>query len=331
MFKSILFSILIFGILACESPKKMKPQFAFVIHGGAGTILKEKMTPEKEAAIRAAMEKALQAGFDILKNNGSSLDAVQAAIVILEDSPEFNAGKGAVFTHDGTNELDASMMDGKTLAVGAATGIKHVKNPIKLARAVLDSSVHVFLSGAGADEFAREQGLEMVENDYFYTKSRWESLQKVLKQEKAAVAEFPDSKFGTVGAVALDKKGNLAAATSTGGMTNKRYGRIGDSPIIGAGTYANNETCAVSATGHGEYFIRNMVTHDISARMMYQSDELQKAASDVLKKVEKMGGSGGVIAISKDGEIAMPFTTEGMYRGYILEDGQSVINFYKEN
>lgn len=301
------------------------------------------MTPEMDAAYRAKLTEALQKGYEILKNGGSSLDAVEQTIMILEDSPLFNAGKGAVFTSAGTNELDASIMDGKTLQAGAVAAVKHIKNPIQLARLVMEKTPHVLLVGEGAETFAREQGLELVDQKYFFTAPRWKSLQRVKEREKksreqsqGAQMVLPDShkmpdKFGTVGVVALDKAGNLAAGTSTGGMTNKRFGRVGDSPIIGAGTYAKNNTCAVSGTGHGEYFIRLAIAYDISALMEYQKMTVQEAANYVIQeKLTALGGTGGVIAMDKNGNIAMPFNTAGMYRGYMDKDGNPVIKIYKE-
>ena len=309
-----------------------------VIHGGAGTILKKNMTPELEQAYQSKLKEALQTGYDILKNNGSSLDAVEATINILEDSPLFNAGKGAVFTGDGTHELDASIMDGRTLQAGAVASVKHVKNPITLARLVLEKSPHVMMVGAGAEEFAVQHNLDRVSQYYFYTEKRWKSLQKrkesveektTLVPEKENI-KLADKEKGTVGAAALDKAGNLAAGTSTGGMTNKMFGRVGDSPIIGAGTYANNQTCAVSGTGHGEYFMRLLVSYDIHALMAYEGKSLKEAANTVImKKLEELGGTGGIIAIDKDGNIAMPFNTDGMYRGYIRENGETVVKIYK--
>ncbi|RMI19351.1 MAG: isoaspartyl peptidase/L-asparaginase, partial [Calditrichaeota bacterium] len=276
-------------------------------------------------------------------NGGSSLDAVEQTIRVLEDSPLFNAGKGAVFTNAGTNELDASIMDGATLQAGAVAGVKRVKNPISLARLVMEKSPHVMLAGDGADAFAKENGLELVDPHYFYTEQRYQQWQRVLQREKekqqsqsraapdAASSEADEPPLGTVGVVALDKQGNLAAGTSTGGMTNKRWGRVGDSPIIGAGTYADNRTCAVSCTGHGEYFIRLNVAHDISALMAYKGLSVQEAAEEViLKKLTQLGGTGGVIAIDRNGNIAMPFNTSGMYRGYWLEGGEPVVKIYRE-
>ena len=324
-------------LLSCQSGEPRKQQFALVIHGGAGTILKKNMSAEQEQAYREKLTEALQAGYDILAKGGSSLDAITAAIQIMEDSPLFNAGKGAVFTHDGTNELDASIMDGATRNSGAVAGVRHIKNPITLARLVMEKSVHVMMAGQGAEAFARANGVEFVDPDYFYTERRWQQLQTALEKEKKQ-AQIPndeliphDFKFGTVGAAALDKQGNLAAGTSTGGMTNKKFGRIGDSPIIGAGTYADNATCAVSATGHGEYFIRSVVAHDIAAQMAYAGKSLQAAADDVvMHKLKEFGGSGGIIAVDKWGNIAMPFNTEGMYRGYVGEDGKIVVKIYRD-
>ena len=325
-----------------SEPEPQRPEFAIVIHGGAGTILKKNMTPEKEAAYKAKLEEAIRTGYDILKNGGSSLDAVEKTINVLEDSPLFNAGKGAVFTNAETNELDASIMDGSTLNAGASAGTKTVRNPINLARAVMEHSPHVMMAGTGAETFAAEQGLEIVDPSYFYTENRFKSLQRIKDSEKVELdhddnksafydPEIKDSKFGTVGCAALDKNGNLAAGTSTGGMTNKRWGRVGDSPIIGAGTYANNNTCAVSSTGWGEYFIRAMVAYDISALMEYKGMSLQDAAREVIqKKVPELGGDGGIVAVDKNGNVAMEFNTEGMYRATMNDKGELIIKIYKE-
>ncbi|MEM7104972.1 MAG: isoaspartyl peptidase/L-asparaginase [Bacteroidota bacterium] len=316
------------------SEMQEKKDFALVIHGGAGTILKENMTPEKEKAYRDKLKESLMAGYEVLNNGGSSIEAVEAAIVIMEDSELFNAGKGAVFTNAETNELDASFMDGATLNAGAVGGVKKIKNPIQAARAVLEHSPHVFLAGEGADQFAEEQGLELVEQDYFYTKRRWDAVQNAKAKDKTGWLDPEsevDHKFGTVGAIALDKNGNIAAGTSTGGRTNKQYGRIGDSPIIGAGTYANNATCGVSSTGHGEFFMRYVVAYDISALMEYQDMSLDDAAELVVnKKLKDAGGSGGVVALDKYGNVAMPHNTPGMYRGYIHPDGEAKVLIYKE-
>lgn len=305
--------------------------FGIVIHGGAGNITQKTMAPEEEKAYREKLTEALTAGYNILENNGTGLDAVEAAIRVMEDSPLFNAGKGAVFTAEGTNELDTSIMDGKTRNAGAAAGVKHIKNPISLARLIMERSPHVLLTGDGAEAFAKQQGIELVPRDYFYTERRWKSLQKEKERENAqkkAAKISPNNKFGTVGCVALDKAGNLAAGTSTGGMTNKRFGRVGDSPIIGAGTFADNATCAVSATGHGEYFIRWSAAYDISALMAYKNLSLKDAADlVVMKKLKDAGGSGGVIAIDKNGNIAMPFNTTGMFRAYVSK-GKMIVKMY---
>ena len=303
-----------------KTPQK-KAEYAMAIHGGAGTILKENMTPEKEAAFKVKLNEALTAGETILKNGGTAMDAVVATINIMENSPLFNAGKGAVFTNHETNELDASFMDGKTQNAGAISGVTNIKNPINAARAVMEKSNHVMLSGEGAEKFAKEQGLEIVEPKYFWTQHRWDALQNAKKKEMQLgyhdQLEFNDWKYGTVGCAALDKNGNLAAGTSTGGMTNKRFNRIGDAPIIGAGCYANNNTCAISSTGHGEFFIRYAVAHDISARMEYLKEDLNTAANEVVNgKLVEVGGSGGIISVDKYGNVAMPFNSEGMYRGY---------------
>lgn len=314
------------------------PRLGFVIHGGAGVIRKGSLTPEREKEYRDKLEEAVMAGYKALQAGKSGLDAVEIAIRILEDSPLFNAGKGAVFTHDGRNELDASIMDGKTLKAGAVAGLHRVKNPITLARTVMEKSEHVMLIGDGAEQFAAEQKIELVDPKYFWTQPRWDALQRILKEEKEkeipksgtiAAKEEPYNKFGTVGAVALDKDGNLAAGTSTGGMTNKKYGRVGDAPIIGAGTYANNATCAVSATGWGEFFIRLGVARDISALMEYRSLPIQMAADLVIKqKLQNLGGDGGVIAIDRLGNIAISFNSEGMYRAYINSEGKPVVEIY---
>ncbi|HEY0368113.1 MAG TPA: isoaspartyl peptidase/L-asparaginase [Chthoniobacterales bacterium] len=313
---------------AQETPNE-RPKFMFVMHGGAGAIKREEMTPELEQEYRATLTEALQTGHRILSKNGSALDAVEASIRILEDSPLFNAGKGAVFTSAGTNELDSSIMDGRTLAAGAVAGVKHIKNPISLARMVMEKSKHVMIIGDGAEAFAKEQGVDLVPESYFRTERRWEELQKEKrKAEKKPAGE--DGKRGTVGAVALDMAGNLAAGTSTGGMTNKRVGRVGDSPIIGAGTYADNQSCAVSGTGDGEYFIRADVAHEISALVAYKDMSVSDAAESALAKAEKLGGKGGVIALDRNGSFAMPFNSDGMYRGHIGPDGKAVVEIYKE-
>lgn len=331
-----------------QSPQS--PRIGFVIHGGAGVITKGSLTPEREAEYRAKLEEALMAGYRLLKEGRPAMDAVEAAIRIMEDSPLFNAGKGAVFTNDGRNELDASVMDGKTLAAGSVAGLRHVRNPITLARAVMEKSPHVMMVGDGAERFAKDRGFELVDEKYFFTQPRWDSLQKILKEEKERESKekagekkpgavgiltptnlIPENKFGTVGAVALDKDGNLAAGTSTGGMTNKKYGRVGDAPIIGAGTYANNDTCAVSATGWGEYFIRLGVARDIAALMEYRALPVQQAVDLVIKtKLQKLGGDGGVIAIDRFGNIGISFNSEGMYRAYVNVEGKAVVDIYED-
>jgi beta-aspartyl-peptidase (threonine type) len=303
------------------------------------------MTADQEKEYRAKLEEAVLAGYKALQDGKTSLDAVEAAIRILEDSPLFNAGKGAVFTSDGRNELDASIMNGKTLAAGGVAGLHHVKNPITLARAVMERSPHVLMFGDGAEKFAKEQNVELVDEKYFWTKSRWDSLQQVLREEKekakpatepkkisqnsGPAGALPVNRFGTVGAVALDRYGNIAAGTSTGGMTNKQYGRVGDSPIIGAGTYANNNTCGISATGDGEYFIRLGVARDISALMEYRAMPIQAAADLVIKqKLQNLGGQGGVVAMDKFGNMAISFNSDGMYRAYIDSTGKPVVEIY---
>jgi L-asparaginase / beta-aspartyl-peptidase len=310
--------------IACEMERGSRNAgFGLVIHGGAGNIKRENLTPELDAGYREALTAALEAGFRILDNGGSSLDAVEAVVRILEDDSLFNAGRGAVFTAEGTNELDAAIMDGNTLDAGAVAGVTRIKNPVTLARRIMEESEHVMLAREGAEKFGEHHGIDIVPEKYFYTERRWEALQRVREREAES------DNIGTVGAVALDSNGNLAAATSTGGMTNKRFGRVGDVPVIGAGTYANNATCAVSATGHGEYFIRSVVAYDISALMEYRGLSLHAAAERVItEKVPALGGYGGVIAIDRDGNIAMPFNTAGMYRGYVLDDGEIVVKLY---
>jgi len=293
------------------------------------------MTEAIEREYRDGLERSLKAGFEILRRGGSSLDAIEVAVRVLEDDSHFNAGRGSDFTSAGTNELDASIMDGATLKAGAVASVKNVRNPISLARLVMERSPHVMLVGAGAETFAKENGVELVDQKYFFTQERWDSLQKIkeaAKQggevEKESIVSDQD-RHGTVGAVALDQNGNLAAATSTGGTTNKRPGRIGDSPIIGAGTYASNATCAVSGTGDGEYFIRAAVAYDVSALMDYRGMKLAEAAETVLEKVAKLGGTGGVIAIDHDGNMARPFNSSGMYRGHVAQDGKLVVAIFR--
>jgi beta-aspartyl-peptidase (threonine type) len=310
------------------------PNFAMVIHGGAGTILRQNMTPEMEKAYIDTLTIALRTGYQILARGGSSLDAVEATIKVLEDCPLFNAGKGAVFTANGVNELDASIMDGKTLNAGAVAAVEHIRNPISLARLVMEKSPHVMMVGTGAEEFAKTQGVKLVPPYYFWTERRWRAYEREKAREdsgKTGVVSEVGKKFGTVGAVALDKAGNLAAGTSTGGTDMKRYGRVGDSPIIGAGTYANNLSCAVSGTGDGEFFIRNNVAADICARVRYSGVSLRQAADDVvMKELVAQKGGGGVIAMDRKGNIATPFNTPGMYRGWVTSDGTITVKIYKE-
>lgn len=312
-------------------------KYVLVIHGGAGTITKENMTPEKEKAYKDKLTEALKAGYAEIQKGKTSIDAVQAAIVVMENSPLFNAGKGAVFTHEGMNELDASIMYGKDKSAGAVAGVHTIKNPIKAAIAVMQKSEHVMLSGKGAEEFAKEQKLEIVDPKYFWTQDRWNGLQKALEKEKLKKATTQnkkpdylviDQKFGTVGAVALDKEGNITAGTSTGGMTNKRWNRIGDSPVIGAGTYANTQV-GISGTGWGEYFIRSTAARTIAAKMEYQNKDVKTATQEVIAEIGKMGGDGGLIALDKNGNIAMEMNTAGMYRGAITDKGEIEVEIYK--
>lgn len=310
-----------------------KKKFSIAVHGGAGTILKKLMNAEKERIYKKALSVSLEVGYDILEEGGSAVDAVEAAVYELENFPLFNAGKGAVFTHDGKHEMDASIMDGKTLKAGAVTCVQRVRNPVVLAREVMEFSEHVLLSGKGAEQFAKVRKIKLENDNYFFTDDRFKQLQEVINEEGAHLdhnINVKDKKFGTVGAVALDKNGNLAAATSTGGMTNKRFGRIGDSPIIGSGTYANNKTCAVSCTGHGEFFIRAVVAYDISCLMEYKNMTLKQACKEVVnKKLVKLGGEGGLIAVDKNGNIELAFNSEGMYRGYKTSSGKELIGIYK--
>jgi beta-aspartyl-peptidase (threonine type) len=343
--KRVIFGlILLMTIMAGKAQENGKP-VVLVIHGGAGNIVRGRMTAEKEQAYRDVLQKALDTGYAILENGGSSIDAVEAAIVVMEDSPLFNAGKGAVFTAEGKNEMDASIMDGKTLNAGAVAAVTNIKNPVKAARLIMQKSPHVMLTGRGAEQFAEEQGLQPMPAGYFHDELRYKQWKKIKDSEKIIMdhdgeqgdvqpsfdAEFdsdPDHKYGTVGAVALDADGNLAAATSTGGMTNKSYGRVGDSPIIGSGSYANNKTCAVSSTGHGEFFIRTLAAYDISAQMEYLDLPVDSAAQQTIDKIGELGGGGGVICVSKNGKIAMPFNTKGMYRGFKTSTGEEAVQIY---
>lgn len=319
-----------------ETPQSTQTNaFAIVIHGGAGSITPENLSAEKQEAYKAELSKAITIGYNILNNGGNSLDAVEQTIHVLENSPLFNAGKGAVFTNAETNELDASIMDGKTLNAGASAGTKTVKNPITLARTIMEKSPHVMFSGEGAERFAQEQGLELVSPDYFSTETRLNSIKQIKETEREQTTSLlspkdNDWKFGTVGCVALDKNGNLAAGTSTGGMTNKRWGRIGDSPIIGAGTYANNNTCGISATGWGEFFIRAVAAHDISAMMEYKGLSLEDAAKEeIQEKIPELGGDGGIIAIDRYGNIVMEFNTSGMFRASMDDQGNLFVGMFK--
>ncbi|MDX1350980.1 MAG: isoaspartyl peptidase/L-asparaginase [Putridiphycobacter sp.] len=309
-------------------------KISIAIHGGAGTLVKGMMTPDKEAAYKAALELALGKGYTILEAGGSAIDAVEASVKSLEDSHLFNAGKGSVFTASGTHEMDACIMDGKTRKAGAVSLITGIKNPVSLARDVMDKSEHVFLAGEGAMVFAQSNGYRLEKPDYFYDELRYNQWQEIKGSESFQLDHSvkKDSKFGTVGAVACDVNGNIAAATSTGGMTNKKFGRVGDSPMIGAGNYANNSTCAVSCTGSGEFFIRGVVAYDVSALMAYKSLSLAEAANEVIHHhVMEIGGDGGLIAIDSSGNIAMPFNTEGMYRAAKDSEGLHQILIYKES
>lgn len=346
--KPVFFATMLLAIIAMQACTHQstndavsnKESYVMVIHGGAGTILKEQMTPEREEAYRSALEEALRTGYEILQQGGSSLDAVEHTIHVLENTPLFNAAKGAVFTNQGKNELDASIMDGATGQAGAVAGVTTLKNPITAARAVMERSEHVMLIGAGAEQFAVAQGLETVDPSYFYTQERWDGLQRALRRDSArnsasltdpatVLPADPDHKFGTVGCVALDQEGRIAAGTSTGGMTNKRYGRVGDAPIIGAGTFAN-EQVGVSSTGWGEFYIRQVVAYDIAALMAYKNMDVAEAAQTVMDKVDAAGGDGGIIALDKDGKLAMPFNTAGMYRGAVTKDGRIEIAIFKD-
>lgn len=326
--------------------KPLPEKYVLVIHGGAGTILKSQMTPEKEKAYQDGLDEALRIGNAILQKGGTALDAVEAAVRSMEDNPLFNAGKGAVFTNEGKNELDAAIMNGKTLAAGSVAGVTTIKNPIRAARAVMEKSPHVMMTGPGAEKFAKQAGIEIVDPSYFHTDSRWKDLQRAKSEDSAKMKldhsdtvkrtslrqpENRDFKYGTVGAVALDRHGNLAAATSTGGMTNKKFGRVGDVPIIGSGTYANNSTVAISCTGWGEFFIRLVMAKSISDMMEFGKIPLKEAADEmVMKRLPALGGEGGLIAVDKDGNIAMPFSSAGMYRGFIDNKGKKEIGIYKE-
>lgn len=333
-----------------QPARKPASRVVLVIHGGAGNLEPGKLDPVKEKEALDALNRALDKGYAILDTGGSALDAVEQAVRILEDDPSFNAGRGAVFTSEGRHELDASIMDGKTLSAGAVAAVTIIRNPVTAARAVMEKSPHVMLAGRGAEEFAREQGLQLVKNSYFSTEERRKAWQQQRRRDSLAAARDsssgkkaahapgalrdPGEKFGTVGAVALDIHGNLAAATSTGGMSNKRFGRIGDSPVIGAGTYADNKTAAISCTGWGEFFIRLVMAKSVCDRMELAGEKLDKAAGYLIReKLPALGGDGGLIAVDKEGNIAMPFSTPGMFRGYLLRDAgglQRQVAIYKE-
>jgi len=321
MFKSILLLILISVLSSCNNKKI---DFAIVVHGGAGTIIKANMSNEMELAYNQKLEEALNTGYKILENGGTSLDAVESTIKILENSELFNAGKGSVLSNEEIVEMDASIMNGNNLNAGAISGVRTIKNPISAARLVMEKSDHVFLSGIGAESFAKSKGLEIVNNEYFITQRRLNSLLNAKKRDT-----LKDNKFGTVGCVALDKIGNIASGTSTGGMTNKKWNRIGDVPIIGAGTYANNNTCGISSTGWGEFFIRNVVAYDISSQIEYKNLSIDIAAKNTLNKVKNLGGSGGIVGIDKYGNIVMDFNTDGMYRAFKKSDGSFDIKIYR--
>ena len=335
-------------------------KIALAIHGGAGTILKSRMTAELENEYRGGLRTALEAGWKILLNGGTSLDAVEAAVVELENCALFNAGKGSVFTHDGKNEMDASMMDGAAHKAGAVAFVRNVKNPIRLARLVMERTEHILLAGDGANEFAREMNVESAADEYFFTDFRYQQLLEARTRgtvqldhatgEPQLIEEIAGFKFqvsnekpetlnlkpeiknlGTVGAVASDWRGNLAAATSTGGMTNKRFGRIGDTPIVGAGTYADNRTCAVSCTGHGEFFMLAAAAYDVAARMKYKSLNLVEAANETIEHLRAIGGEGGLIAVDARGNVALPFNSEGMYRAFIISDSEPIVEIYQNS
>ncbi|AMC12129.1 isoaspartyl peptidase [Lutibacter profundi] len=341
-----LFLIILF-IISCDNTTvkketiKRKPNsFAIVIHGGAGGIKREYFTKEQQEAYTQKLHEALDAGYKVLENGGISLNAVEAAINVMENSPLFNAGKGAVYNSEGNQEMDAAIMDGKTLNAGAVAGVNHIKNPILAARIVMDSSKHVLLSGKGAEIMAKKYGIEMVDSSYFFTQKRLNQLRKIQGKEKTQLDHtafliknelIDDHKFGTVGAVAIDKNGNIAAGTSTGGMTNKKFGRIGDVPLIGAGTYANNLTCGISATGTGEYFIRTVASHDVSSLIQYKNLSPKEALHTVLfKKIGELGGEGGMILIDKNGDVYWDFNSTGMFRGYKKSTGESKVAMFEQ-
>jgi len=345
MKKSILLSLLLstFFLFSCKSilstkanPEEREPNsFALVIHGGAGGVNRKNHSPEQQQAYSQKLQEALNAGYAVLEKGGISLDAVQAAINVMEDSPLFNAGKGAVYNSEGKQEMDAAIMDGENLNCGAVAGVNHIKNPILAARVVMDSTKHVLLSGTRAEIVAKNNGVEMVDESYFYTEKRLNQLRKVQGTERTLLDHselIDDHKFGTVGAVAIDKKGNIAAGTSTGGMTNKKYGRIGDSPIIGAGTYANNQTCGISATGAGEYFMRTVAAHEVSSLIQYKGLSPKEALHEVLfNQIGTLGGEGGMILLDKNGNVSWDFNSDGMFRGYKNSSGENIVEMFEQN
>lgn len=301
---------------------------ALAIHGGAGTILSSSMTAELEAEYRSGLESGLKAGWGVLEKGGSSLDAVEAAVASLEDFPLFNAGRGSVFTHEGKNEMDAAIMDGATLRAGAIAFVRNVKNPVRLARLVMERTEHVLLAAEGANQFAHEVGVEHAPDEYFFTEHRWLQLQEAIAEGRVQLDHAAAKPVGTVGAVACDSKGHLAAATSTGGMTNKKFGRVGDTPIIGAGNYAD-DLCAVSCTGHGEYFMKGVTAYDLSARMRYKDLRLEEAANETIERLTAIKGEGGLIAVDANGNVTLPFNSEGMYRGWVTADGNVHTAIYR--
>jgi len=349
MKKIITILVVFFFLTGCEttstkkeiSNKREPNSFAIVIHGGAGGIKRKYFSEQQQHAYKQKLQEALNAGYKVLENGGVSLDAVEAAINVMENSPLFNAGKGAVYNSEGKQEMDASIMDGKTLNSGAVAGVNHIKNPILAARIVMDSSKHVLLSGKGAEILAKKYGIEMVDSSYFFTQKRLEQLHKVQNKENKTINKITflinnelidDHKYGTVGAVAIDKNGNIAAGTSTGGMTNKKYGRIGDSPIIGAGTYANNKTCGISATGTGEYFIRTVAAHEVSSLVAYKGLNPQEALHEVLfNQIGKLGGEGGMILLDRKGDVYWDFNSTGMFRGFKKSNGEQKIEMFEKN
>ena len=331
MMKKFLISLILLLIYSCQSTE-LENSIAIVIHGGAGTILKENMTPELESAYLDKLEEAVLTGYEILKNGGSSQSAVEETIKIMEDSPLFNAGIGAALTNQETASLDASFMEGDNLDAGAVAGSKYIKNPITAAISVMQESPHVLLSSDGADDFAIQMGLDTVPNSYFITERRLRSVRKAKKDDMVSFEDdfIKDTKYGTVGCVAIDKMGNISSGTSTGGTTNKKWGRIGDVPIIGAGTYANNDCCGISTTGWGEHFIRNVVAYDIAAQIIYNNKSIKEASINSLDKVMKTGGDGGVIGLDNKGNISMEFNTAGMYRASVDKNGNLTVKIYSD-